>query len=115
VLLGGVGHFRNAEHFLEVSVAAASLAGPRAPPGLTGCVRRLEINDRLYNFASVEKGGDANSGVDIGKMSIVMSCKGIHSHTFFFLTWINYFLKILHHLMTYITLLPLYFNIYRII
>ena len=56
VVLGSPeGHFSNTAHFLETSEA------------FQGCIRNLEINNKLYNFALQNNGGDAIEGVDIGK------------------------------------------------
>jgi len=80
VLLGGVGAFRNAEHFLDLRAASSALSGPRSPPGLTGCVRRLEINDRAYAFYPAERGGDALYGVDIGEEELRRSIFSVKSN-----------------------------------
>ena len=55
VLLGGTGSFRNTEHFLDVE------------SGFRGCIRRLEINNKIYNFEPSERQGDAIFGMDIGE------------------------------------------------
>ena len=56
VVLGSPeGHFSNTAHFLETSGS------------FQGCIRNLEINNKLYNFALQNNGGDAIEGVDIGK------------------------------------------------
>ena len=52
------GHFSNTAHFLETSGA------------FQGCIRNLEINNKLYNFALQNNGGDAIEGVDIGKLNL---------------------------------------------
>ncbi len=49
------GHFSNTAHFLETSGS------------FKGCIRNLEINNKLYNFALQDNGGDSIEGVDIGK------------------------------------------------
>ena len=55
VVLGSPeGHFSNTGHFLESSGA------------FQGCIRNLEINNKLYSFALQNNGGDAIEGVDIG-------------------------------------------------
>ncbi len=64
VLLGGVGAFRNTGHFLEVGGGEGPSSGTS---GFSGCIRRLEINNKIYNFEPAERGGDALFGVDIGE------------------------------------------------
>ena len=34
-----------------------------------GCVRRLEINNKVYNFNATSAGGDTIGGIDVGKGS----------------------------------------------
>lgn len=67
MLLGGVGSFRNTGHFLETSW------GDPAESGFSGCVRRLEINNKIYNFEPAERQGDVLYGVDIGEWSTYVS------------------------------------------
>jgi hypothetical protein len=57
VVFGGTGHFRNTDHFLEMDA------------GYSGCLRNLEINDKMYNFNAAANGGDVAEGRDIGKFS----------------------------------------------
>ena len=59
VALGGVGGFANAGRFLDFDEGAGRT-------GFAGCVRRIEINNRVYALGPAEKGGDAIYGVDIG-------------------------------------------------
>ena len=35
--------------------------------GLSGCIRRLEINDKVYNLTPESQGGDMMAGQDISK------------------------------------------------
>ncbi len=74
VVLGGVGSFLNTAHFLDfnygygnsnnnVNVNANADASAN---GFVGCIRRLEINNKIYAFEPAERGGDALFGVDIG-------------------------------------------------
>ena len=53
--LGGVGDIKNVANFLGLDT------------GLTGCIRRLEINDKVYNLAPRSQGGDIVAGQDISK------------------------------------------------
>ena len=55
VFVGGSGSTKNVKSFLGVD------------SGLHGCVRHLEINDKLYNLQPVVKGGDVQQGLDISK------------------------------------------------
>ena len=55
VVLAGTGHFRNTDHFLEMDA------------GFSGCIRNLEINNKMYNFNTVDNGGDVIQGIDIGE------------------------------------------------
>jgi len=55
VVLGGIGHFRNTDHFLETDC------------GFVGCIRNLEINNKMYNFIKFQNGGDVIQGKDISK------------------------------------------------
>ncbi|XP_059078305.1 pikachurin-like [Tigriopus californicus] len=52
VLLGGTGSFRNTGHFLDTNL------------GFRGCIRRLEINNKIYNFEPSERQGDTLFGMD---------------------------------------------------
>eukprot|EP00095_Tigriopus_kingsejongensis_P003764 snap_masked-scaffold965_size75845-processed-gene-0.0 protein:Tk03764 transcript:snap_masked-scaffold965_size75845-processed-gene-0.0-mRNA-1 annotation:"PREDICTED: pikachurin" len=52
VLLGGTGSFRNTGHFLDTN------------SGFHGCIRRLEINNKIYNFEPSERQGDTLFGMD---------------------------------------------------
>ncbi len=55
VLIGGTGSFRNTRTFLDTT------------QGFEGCIRRLEINNKIYNFEPAERQGDVLFGVDIGE------------------------------------------------
>ena len=55
VVLGGTGQFRNTDHFLEMDA------------GYSGCIRNLEINNKMYNFKTASNGGDVTQGRDIGE------------------------------------------------
>ena len=35
--------------------------------GYSGCIRNLEINNKMYNFSSAKSGGDVIDGKDIGE------------------------------------------------
>ena len=35
--------------------------------GFVGCIRRLEINNKIYNFEPAERQGDVLFGIDIGE------------------------------------------------
>jgi hypothetical protein len=59
VLIGGTGSFRNTGHFLDTT------------DGFRGCIRRLEINNKIYNFEPAERQGDVLFGVDIGEGELV--------------------------------------------
>ena len=37
--------------------------------GFVGCIRRLEINNKIYNFEPAERQGDVLFGIDIGELS----------------------------------------------
>jgi hypothetical protein len=37
--------------------------------GYSGCLRNLEINDKMYNFNAAANGGDVAEGRDIGKLA----------------------------------------------
>jgi hypothetical protein len=50
-----VGDMRNVGNFLGLDT------------GFHGCVRGLEINERLYDLRPVSQGGDAIGGRDVGK------------------------------------------------
>ncbi|CAB4065123.1 unnamed protein product [Lepeophtheirus salmonis] len=50
---GGAGYFRNYGHYLGVET------------GFSGCIKRLEINNKVYDFRSKEHGGDSQFGMDI--------------------------------------------------
>ena len=72
VLLGGTGSFRNTEHFLDTQ------------SGFRGCIRRLEINNKIYNFEPAERQGDAIFGMDIGEyfpsyFLTVLNCSNLAS------------------------------------
>lgn len=53
VFVGGSGSTKNVKSFLGVD------------SGFHGCVRHLEINDKLYSLQPVVKGGDVQQGLDI--------------------------------------------------
>ena len=53
--LGGVGDMKNVKNFLGLDT------------GLSGCIRRLEINDKVYNLTPESQGGDMMAGQDISK------------------------------------------------
>ena len=38
--------------------------------GYSGCIRNLEINNKMYNFNSARSGGDVIDGNDIGKLKL---------------------------------------------
>ena len=87
VVLGSPeGHFSNTAHFLETTGT------------FEGCIRNLEINNKLYNFALQNNGGDAIEGVDISKYSTkirfktMMLNKQIPCETFIFIDNISTFL-----------------------
>lgn len=70
MLLGGAGSFRNTAVFLDSPGANGngnSNAGKVGGGGFVGCVRRLEINNKIYNFEPAERRGDALFGVDVGE------------------------------------------------
>jgi hypothetical protein len=35
--------------------------------GYSGCIKNLEINNKMYNFNTVSNSGDVTQGRDIGK------------------------------------------------
>ena len=37
--------------------------------GFVGCIRRLEINNKIYNFEPAERQGDVLFGIDIGEFA----------------------------------------------
>ena len=37
--------------------------------GFVGCIRRLEINNKIYNFEPAERQGDVLFGIDIGELA----------------------------------------------
>ena len=84
VVLGSPeGHFSNTAHFLETTGT------------FEGCIRNLEINNKLYNFALQNNGGDAIEGVDISKYSTKISFKTMmlnNQITFIFIDNISTFL-----------------------
>ena len=47
-------HCLHPGHFLETAA------------GFVGCIRRLEINNKIYNFEPAERQGDVLFGIDIG-------------------------------------------------
>ena len=55
LFLGGVGDIKNVADILGLDT------------GLTGCIRRLEINDKVYNLTPRSQGGDIVAGQDISK------------------------------------------------
>ena len=78
------GHFSNTAHFLETTGT------------FEGCIRNLEINNKLYNFALQNNGGDAIEGVDISKYSTKIRFKTMMLNnaceTFIFIDSISTFL-----------------------
>ena len=56
--MGGPGPIKNVKNFLGIE------------SGFHGCVRHLEINDKLYNLQSEVQGGDVQQGLDISECRI---------------------------------------------
>ena len=55
--LGGVGDIKNVKNFVGLDT------------GLNGCIRRLEINDKVYDLIPASQTGDIIAGQDISKYS----------------------------------------------
>ena len=53
--IGGVGDIKNVADILGLDT------------GLTGCIRRLEINDKVYTLTPRTQGGDILAGQDISE------------------------------------------------